>query len=58
MWYGECGVDSYGSPLSCAYDGPPKAMTDSDGLNLLQELCPLFAEVGKCRSLGTFKKDF
>ncbi|XP_050436632.1 NPC intracellular cholesterol transporter 1-like [Adelges cooleyi] len=41
VWYGEC--DYIGElPLNCRYDGPPKPLTDTQSLEVLQTWCPDF----------------
>jgi Niemann-Pick C1 protein len=43
IWYDICGQDpSTKQDLNCLYNGTAKEMTDDEGLDLLQEMCPQF----------------
>ncbi len=52
IWYNECGKDpATKKPLNCVYDKPAPPMTDEDGLELLQELCPQFVDASTTSKL-------
>ncbi|XP_076149622.1 NPC intracellular cholesterol transporter 1 [Alosa pseudoharengus] len=44
VWYGECGdsLNVPGKKYNCKYNGPPMPLNDTEGSQLLAELCPGF----------------
>ncbi|KAK7790449.1 hypothetical protein R5R35_009492 [Gryllus longicercus] len=45
VWYGQCQKDPVtGHSLNCQYDGPPKPLTDPDGIAVLEKWCPHMVE--------------
>ncbi|KAI0983277.1 hypothetical protein GJ496_010416 [Pomphorhynchus laevis] len=40
--YGQCGTNEYGYSQNCLYDGPPKALNNTDVIRDLKVLCPWY----------------